>query len=442
MIFIQNTFRNISNYLTKSSISVTTEPLKKADLNKKKFVAPWGITNNFPKELDDKIAHSEGLETGFQTLTDFAYGLRIATYQQTVDENGNFAYKRVIVPAFEEFMQEYNFKDLYLGRAIYNFFRYANVFVEFTVFQGKIIRLFTKDAPFCRVSSIDPKLGVSTHMLESAQWADLKEASFDKLKEYEKAQLLHMIPLIDQRNPIVSIQELAKKNSILGYQIKDYSPGDPYYGQSPWYPILSNGWLDILRDTPNKIKAYYSNLITLAFEIGIDIDFVKETTPDWDKLGEKEKRKVFEDLQQKIDDYLSGADKSYKSIFYQKRMNGQAEQKMLTINSLENKNRDSTILKDAQHLNAVLNSALRIDNALNNSQHTGSAEADSGSEKTKANNLLQLRLAPIRDQILYPLYLLKKINNWGDHSIHFVIESDIQTTTDINITGKETQPMA
>jgi hypothetical protein len=441
MIFIKNTFRNINNYVSKQVGTITTEPLKRSDLSKKKFVAPWGLTNLFPKELDDKIAHSDALESGFQTLTEFAYGLRIATYKKVINEKGEFEYQRVIVPEFEQFMQEYNFKDLYLGRAIYNFFRYANTFVEFTMFQGKIIRLFTKDSPFCRISTIDPKIGASTHMIESAQWADLKDASMEKLESYEKDGLLHRIPLIDQRNPLVSINELSKKSTILGYQIKDYSPGDPYYGQSPWYPILSNGWLDIAKDTPNKIKAYYSNLITLAFEVGIDIDFVKDTTKDWDKLDENGKRDILSNLQMEIDNYLSGADKSYKSIFYQKRMNGGHEQKMLSISSLENKNRDSSILKDAQHLNAVINSALRLDNALNNSQNTGSKEADSGSEKGKANNLLQLRLALVRDQILYPLYLMKQINQWGDHSLHFVIESDIQTTTDINKTGQQTEPI-
>lgn len=433
-------FQNIVNYIAKTPDSTETEPLKPSQLAGKTLVAPWGVDNNFPDYLDAQIAHSEDIEGSIQTLTEFSCGLDIVTVIEEVDANGKLITKPFLCPEFETLKESYNFSEHYVMKAFYNFFRYANVFIEFSISEGKIIRLFTKDAPYCRISTLDKIKGISKYLFQSSDFSPYKRLEYeDIMKSQEKKDgLISAIPLVDPRNPIYDTKEYIKNGkTLLGYHIKDYSPGDAYYGKSPWYPILTNGWLEIAKSAPAKIKAYYDNLITLAFKIGINIDFFKDTIDGFNDLTVEKQKEELQKLQTSVDDNLSGRDNSYKSIFYQMRrgQNGEMES-MLNIESLGDTLRDSTVLKDVQHISSVFQAAFRLDDSIINGKNTGSKEADAGSEKKSAANLLQLRLSVVRNQILYPLYIWKQVNGI-DPRVKFQISTNLIETTDVAPSGQQ-----
>lgn len=437
-----NTYtRKMVNYLSKDKAtgtpSVETEPLEKAKLSQKTLIAPWGESNNFPEEIDGSIAFSDNFETSFQTLSEFAYGLGLKTYKKEIID-GEVSYKPYIFEEFEQWKVQYSFNEEYLEKAFYNFVRYANVFVEFSIDSSKkISRIFVKDAPWCRISSYNEK-GEIPFLYVSAQWKKYRKPTEADVNSLKTDKLLDIIPMINRKNPIDFFNTTAKQGTSYAWHIKDYSPGDPYYGKSPWYPLLTNGWLQLAKELPAKIKAFYENQIVLAKHIQINSDYLEKKFTDWGKKSPDEKEKALTDMQNKIDEALSGTDNSYKSVHSQFRMVNGKEEPMLKISNIENSNNDMSIIKDSQHLASIIQSALRLDDALVNGKNTGSKEADAGSEKRGALNLLDIRLQLLRDKILYPLELLKIVNKW-DPTMHFEFESEMMTTTDISKTGTITK---
>jgi len=425
------------NYQAKTPNSTETEPNKITTLAKLGVVAPWGTKNDFPTFLDKQLENSIDMESGFQTLTEFTYGLRIATYIEEMEGKTPIR-RQVYNDQFEEFKENYNFNEVYLQRAFYNFFRYANTFIELSFENGKIDRIFTKDSPFCRISTLDKKKGLSEWMYQSAQWGTNFRIDDEKtLQKYISDGLLSRIPLIDYRNPIKFIQDRGNKNVLLGWHIKDYSPGDPYYGKSPWYPILTNGWLDIASSAPDLLKSYYQNLITIARQVDINIGFFEDTIEGWSSLEPSAQKKALVELQESIEENLTGSDKAFKTLFTQSRLvNGQQES-MYKITSIDNPIKDNSVINDLQYSASMVNTALRIDPSIIGAKTDGSLESDAGSEKRTANNLLHQRLSMVRDQILYPLTILKKINGW-DPKLKFNIEVQYQQTTDVAKTGQTT----
>lgn len=435
----------IKNYFATSPASTETEPNKWNELPQLGVVAPWGTNNNFPEELDVKLATSLDMESGFQTLTEFCYGLRIATYRES-EENGEYVRKPVYYKPFEDFKETYNFNEIFLQRALYNFFRYANVFFEFSFdSSGKIVRIYTKDSPYCRISTLDKTTGLSKWLYQSAQWksAGVTYKNESDFTDLLSKGLMSKIPLIDYRKPVDSIGEILKndpKTALMGYHIKDYSPGDPYYGKSPWYPILNNGLLDIAQKAPGMLDAYYSNLITAAWHFKINVGYFRATVKNWDELTSDKQAEHFKQLQKDLDDAAAGGDKAFKAFFSQFAYDNQGNiQHQLIIEPLQNPNRDNTVIRDLQHVSSTVASSLRLDAALTGDKSGGSKEVDAGSEKRLANNLLNQRLNMVRDQVLYMLTILKYVNKW-DPSIRFAIESEYHETLDKNPAGKTTTP--
>jgi hypothetical protein len=430
----------VTNYRATNPVSEEVEPYTEQKLAQVGKVAPWGDNNAFPKFLDDKVKLSIDMESGFQTLTEFCYGLRVATYRETM-VGGKANRELVYDDNFETFKEMYNFNEIFLQRAFYNYFRYANAFIELSFdSKGKIQRVFTKDSPWCRISTLNPETGLSEYMYQSAQWS---QAGYQKLSEEFIAsqidkKLLSQIPLIDYRNPIGDIQTKKPKSSLMGWHIKDYSPGDAYYGKSPWYPILENGWLDIASTAPSMLKSYYQNLITIAHHAEINIDMLKDTIENWDELKVDAQQKHLADLQRSIDENLTGSGKAFKTLFSLFRTNDRGElEHELIINPVTNPTKDNSVIKDLQFASGTVNQSMRIDSSLTGSKVDGSKEADAGSEKRLANNLLHQRLAMVRDQVLYVLTIIKYVNGW-DKSLKFAIEVDYQSTTDKVVGGQTT----
>lgn len=438
-----NTFsKPIKNYLGKNPPSTEVEPISIDKLSTQGSIARWGDNNKFPQDLDEKLKNSISMEAGIQSLTEFGCGIRLSTYFREADASGKLVRYPVHYQPFEDFREEYAFEEVYLQRAFYNFWRYGNTFCELSIgADRKIIRLFTKDSPYCRISTLNPNTGLSEKLFISAQWTNRSfgDSDISGFEDLKKKNLIDEIPLIDYRDPLAYIRR--SQSNRLGWHIKDYSPGNPYYGQSPWYPILENGWLDIETSAPKLLKAYYNNLITIAQHIELNIDFISTEIDNWDSLTSDEKTKALTEMQERIESHLVGGDQSFKTLFSQFRVGkGGDIESSIRINDIKNPMRDSNVLNDLKYASTVAQTALRIDDSLTGNKSTGSLEADAGSEKRMAGNLLNARLEPVRKQILFPLVMTKRTNDW-DPRLEFVLEFDYLMTTDKSFTGKSSAPI-
>jgi len=434
--------RKISNYLSPSTdgawSSVSTEPLPDDKIGSKSYIADWGTSNNFPLELDDKIKFSENFETGFQDLTEMTYALGLTTYKRVLDEEkGVWKIVPWYFPEFDAFVKSYSFNEEYLEKAIYSFYRYANTFVEFVVDKdGKVLRLFVQDAPFCRVSTLNPQTGVSDWAFTFANWKKYRlatESTIDTLLKDSK-KLLNRIRMINRKDPINFIKNNASKYTNMLWHIKDYSPGDVYYGKSPWYPILDNGWLDLSKSLPSAIKNSYANEMSISKHVEYDLKYFEDNIPNYKNLGKSEQKKAKEAFQKSIEDHLIGEGNENKVVFTPFQYINGDKKSAIIINDIKNTSKNNTSINDSYHLNATIKNALRMDDSLTNSKNTGSKEADSGSEKKQASNLLQLRVQLLRDKLIYPMEMIKQLNNW-DKDMIFGFNSQMMVSTDIAKTG-------
>lgn len=430
---------SISNYVATEPISTEVNPTPQKEQNRiASGIAPWGKDNKFPTELDSLLEHSPDMESGFQSLTEFASGIRLSTSYAEM-KGGELSISPCIDPDFEDFRTNYNFEEAYLQRAFYNYFRYANVFAEFSLNTDKMVsRIFTKDSPWGRISTLNKSTGISDSLFLSSEWDTLGYSGLteSRINELVGNKSIDKIPLIDYRNPIDFIRKA--KDYRLGWHIKDYSPGNAYYGQSPWYPILYNGWLDIAKSAPSLLQAYYKNLFSGGQHVELDEDWVKQECggKDFDNLSTDEKKKRITNFQLDFEKKLVGAPNSFKTIFsFFRKGPRDTTDHQIKINPIINPSKDGKIIDDLKYASSICQSALRMDDSLTGNKTTGSLEADAGSEKRMAGNLLNARLAPVRNQILYPLTIIKKINKW-DPRLQFNIEWNYLVTTDQSKSGQ------
>lgn len=410
-------------------------PNKEKDERLRQPIFPWGDNNQFPLELDDKIKNSDSIESGLQTLTELAYGMGIQPYIEKVVD-GKISIEPVVSGPVVEWLEENNIREEYLEKAFYNFFRYGNVFPQLGFSkEGKCNLLVATDTPFCRMERVDTGSLLVENIYVSDQWSTnmLKnESDFKGLEKY-----LKKVPLINKTDWKNSIKKLleSKKNNLLMWHIGDYTPGTRYYSEAPWFPLLNNGIVDTDKYTGQKMKAYYDKAMNLIYHIEINADYIKKKCNGDESLENQEK--VLNEIHETIDTNLVGAENAFSSIItvFNNYMNGDAVSNV-KIKVLDNPINNATVIKDMQSIAARINSALRIDDAIINAKTSGSMEADSGSEKKNALNSHNTRMTLTRDKILFPLYIIKHINQW-DPNIKFGIKTTQLTSLDKNPTGSQ-----
>jgi hypothetical protein len=393
----------------------------------------WGANNNFPDELDKKIEMSDNIESGLQSLTELAFGLGIQVYKNELVD-GKIVKTPVIKGPAVDFIRNNNVAEEYLEKAFYNFFRYGNAFASLRRdMRGQVNGLFVYDAPWCRLEKVNQSSLLVENVYVSDQWNTVELRSLTEFSKYKK--YVSKIANINRYNWESFFKN--NKDQFVCWHIADYTPGTRYYGEAPWYPLLRNGIIETDKQTGERFKAYYNKSMSIMYHIEVLDAYIKHKCKGDESIDNQEK--VIQDIQQKMDGYLVGSENSYSSIVTTMFRDASGEQQSaIKINVLKNPMDNNSTIKDTQLIASRINNALRIDDAIINSKISGSKEADSGSEKKNALNSHNTRMALIREKILFPLYMIKKINGW-DADIEFGIKVTELESLDKNSTGQKTK---
>ncbi|MGN6478494.1 MAG: hypothetical protein ACTHKV_14815, partial [Flavipsychrobacter sp.] len=164
----------------------------------------------------------------------------------------------------------------------------------------------------------------------------------------------------------------------------------------------------------------------------------------YDEMNANDQAKVREDLYNKLDDYLTGVDNTFKSLFTTMVYDA-AEQKhvpAIVINALDDKIKDGKMLPDGAAANIEVLLPLMINAAVFGVDMPGGAAygggAGSGSNIREAY-LVQVMLHEVeRREICLPLVMAAQLNGWGE-DIVWRYPNQILTTLN---TGANTQPIS
>lgn len=409
-------------------------------------VVPWGANNILPQEIIDKVAKSPDMSTGMLFNVQVAYGQGVVACRYELDETGNK--KLVPVTDNKEINDFFEQNDIngYLLEQLTDLNFFYNVFPEIILNQEdpgqrKVIYLSSKEAAFSRWEEMNPETGKIEHHFYSAKWPD----GIPTEKEVEVTEVL------DPHRPAVDLLQRIGREPRADTNIKDDrvfryivpvtfpTPSRPYYRKPYWYSIIESGWYDFAVAIPEFKKYLISNGMTIKYIIYLedhyfDDIFAREGIKDPEKQRERIK-KEYDDLNK----YLTGMKNTGKSMvsFYKASPDGKKLYR-IEIQVVENKFKGGEYLEDSGEVSNMIAYTLGVHPSLIGAVPGKNSGSFSGTDKRELFIIKQALLQPIRDRILRPLYLIKKINGWPE-DIEFAIPNITLTTLDKNKTGSETQ---
>jgi len=409
-------------------------------------VVPWGVNNDLPQQIIDKIDKSPDLSTGILFNIQVGYGDGIVACKYEIDAKGN----KTVVPVWDnkEINAFFDENDIngYLLEQLTDINCFYNVFPEIILNNDvpgkrKVVSLSSKEAAFSRWEEMDSKTGLIKNHFYSARWDESSAPS----NEYVQAT-----PVLNAKNPIRDLlyrmgreedpTKRVKKEKGARYivPVNFPTPGRSYYQKPYWYSIIESGWYDFAVAIPDFKKALIENGMTLRHIIYLSEDYfpdimAREGITDSDKQKSRIK-KEYDDLNK----FLTGIKNSGKSMvsFFKESPDGKKRYK-IEIVTLENKFKGGEYLDDSGEVSNMIAYTLGVHPSLIGAT-PGKNSSMSGTDKRELFIIKQALLKPIRDRLLRPLYLIKKINNWPEE-IHFSIPNIELTTLDENKTGVQTQ---
>lgn len=399
-------------------------------------VVPWGLNNNFPAELTERMYKNPVMSSGLKFNIDIAYGEGITAGRYEMEGK-----KRVFVPEYNntdvnKFFEENDING-YLLEQLTDLSIFYNIFPEIILNrekEPKIVSLSSKEATFSRWESMNPETGEIEHHFYSAYWGRSSNPSDSQID---------ITPVLRRRNTLRDLRirmGLEKDNSGNLKQPTDYrfiipvsfpTPGRPYY-QKPYYiSIIESGWYDLACSIPAFKNAILKNQMAIKYHVELADDYfskifeVEGITDDAKKKARI--KKEYDDL----NSYLAGQENAGKAVIsFVKYSPDGKEMRRMKITVIDNKNAGGEYLEDSEEASNVMSFGMGVHPSLIGSA-PGKNSTISGTEARELFIIKQALMRPIRDRLLRPIYIIKNFNNW-DPTLSFEIPNITLTTLDAN----------
>jgi hypothetical protein len=385
---------------------------------------PWGQYNTEPKLIKEKIDKSEILSSNILFNVLCAYGSGVMPCHIDFDETGKKKVTPVDDPQVTAFLEENNF-NRYLLEQFFDLFTYYNIFPELIASKdGKTItNISSKEATFSRWEEMNPQTGIIENHFYSAKWTETTGTQNQKIVNEITAT-----PVLNKFKIISDLKERLAKTKDRRFIIPlDFpTPGRFYYQKPPWYAVFNSGWYDYSVAIPNFKKNAMLNQMSIKYHVEFSDKYFPKIFAEEGIQG-KDKQKARKELEmQNINTYLTGTDNAKKALFSVFSQIGPDKYSMLTIKVMDPNDKGGEFLDDIEEASNIMSQAMHIHPTL-----AGSAPGKNGTiNGTEARELFiikQSMMAPYRDLVLYPLYIIKSINGW-DPKLKFVIPNmELQT---------------
>lgn len=395
-------------------------------------VAPWGLENDLPQKVMEKIDAAEivGTNANFNWRVMYGQGPRLVKVIRDPENNrAKDFYEVTEGPAYDWFMQ--NNVPLLLQEIMTDISYFGNAFPVLIAGNKQaeggrkgIKGIVHREAMFSRWG-LDKNRLINRH-LYCAKWDD--SPSKDDIQESY---------VLDEFNALDDIKKrlLLGKDTRLCFPIYITSPGRPYYSYPTWWSIFRSGWYDQLTSIPTLKKAILKYNLGVKHVIYIADEYFKEKE---ELLGiakdDIEKRKaLYEETVKQIGDVLAGEDKAGKAIIAKKKLmqsgNGMAMEKLVEIDTIKNDISGGEYLTDYETGANIISYAMDVHPSLIGATPGKNSNSLSGSNIREIFIMKQSMSKPFAYLAIQWWPAVREINGW-DHNLEIIIQDSLFTTLD------------
>jgi hypothetical protein len=401
---------------------------------------PWGEDNLMPQDIISKVGVMPIMASNilFKVQMGYGQGITPVKIKNIEYSNGEFNVDYELYDNAEvtDFFENNDTKG-YLLEQLQDLNYFYNNFVEIILNREapasrKVVEIRHKEAAFSRWTKMNDK-GIIEKCLYCADWANVKPEN------------VAVTDVLDFKNPTLDLLRRigrvpdSKDEKVYRYiiPVQFPTPGKSYYAEPYWYALIRSGWYDFALQIPEFKKAILTNQMTIKYMVYIADDYFNAIFQQ-EGINEPQKQKDRVKLEYtNIQKFLSGVKNSGKATIGKIKytIDGK-EQKNIIIQALENNFKGGEYIEDSEEVTNIINYGMGVHSSIVGS--LGKNKTVSGTEARELFIIKQALEKPIRDLLLKPFYLIKKINNWPA-DLHFIIPNITITTLDKSPSGTTNQ---
>lgn len=387
-----------------------------------KFVS-WGASNKLPMEILEKVYKNVTVSSNLNFNSQIAYGAGLMVVKK-VKTDGKITYEELLdseAPEVFDFINRNNvprmIQELANDVSVY-YDSYCEFLLDSASANSKIISMAHKEMCYSRVTQANTKGEIEYHGY-STEWSHNTPKNCD------------ISPIINRNSPIADIQaKAAKGEKRLMLNCSLPTPGRYYYNKPWWWSIFESGWYDFACAIPEFKRALLNNQTAIRFHVKIRDGFFTDlfsTEGITDKAKKIARKKEVLD---ELDTFLAGAENAGKSFISTFKYNPGTKEREdnFIIEPVKNDIAGGEYINDSEEANNIICYGMGVHPSLIGAS-PGKSKNINGTEARELFIIKQAMTKPIRDMLLSPLYIVKKINKWPD-DIHFVIPNIMLTTLD------------
>lgn len=296
----------------------------------------------------------------------------------------------------------------------------------------KIVRFQRDDVSEIRFEKKD-KSGRINHVYYCSEWEKAVA---------EKDERVFKVPLLDMTNPVEDLKEKAGRGIFEhAFAFRYPTWADHYYSNPLWYAQYK--WVKIAQGVPEMKAAMFENNMRLKYIVTIFEEYWENAYEDWNDIDDQEKETRRNELYDQIDQYLTGAKNSHKSLFIDGKfsMDGKP-QSFIDVKPIADNTVQGELLPDSAAANSEIAFAMLFNLAIvGGNQASGLYESSQGGSNVRESILMQIIIRELERMYVRKVYnIIKRYNGWDVRhpGLEFVIPATVLTTLD---TGGSSKPV-
>ncbi len=382
-----------------------TAPKDPIDLQKD-WVANYGLSNDYPEEVLDKIKKVSLIKPILDWKIRIASGNGLV-YGRQKYVGTEKVFEPIIDPEIDDWMEQTDIM-LYTQEALSNFYYFHNVFPEIiTSINGKKINFLTcNETTETRFAIREQKGKLKGQITKTYITADWKNVASKDTVDFNLDNIITWLDPVEQVR--------AKKDSRFSYPVYFPSPGRPYYQDAPWHVILDS-WLPVAMQVPVFKKSLLENSASIKYLIHVPEWYWGGKYKDWDKKSNEEQVQIVTSEKQAFDKFLKEKQGGSMMVTSKNEMQGQVKYKDWKIEAVDDKLKDGRYIEDSQEADHHIFRNLNVDPTLFGAgPGKGQGSSGSGSDKRVAANSYVMSIKPHQDLVLKPLNFIARYNGWAE----------------------------
>jgi hypothetical protein len=391
-------------------------------------VAFWGEVNDFPQLVVADAEMNTSLATMLNWKAKAWYGGGLVYGTLEFDEQGEEVFKRVKLPAVEEFIRRSNLKRFGM-EALMDISWFGQAFPELILSRDRkqIVSVSTQDACYCRYARAKSATDIMRKLYINANWAN--GGRFDD--EYTTT-----VPVLDPYYDAVEGLRARTDGFKYIYPISFPSPDKSEYQLASWNTVRRSGWLDMAKAVVEFKKNVLKQILSVEWVIEVNPAYWAWKYKDWEEKDEAERRRLITLELKGFGDVMTGSNGAGKSLMTTTVTNSKGEEvAAFKITALDKKMREGLFNEDSQEAASHVFTAGGVAPTLMGIQPGKNMGAGSGSDARVAFNNFISTSTFEQDLVLEVLHFIRDYNGWPEN-LEFRFKQPLIMTMD---KGKQVQ---